>query len=61
MVSQKQSMRGGGKDMAERRAEAQRETQALAGDLRNSTHTFARSLKQSPLTPDNLEKIQSDR
>ena len=33
----------------------------VSGELRNSTHTLARSLKQNPLTPDNLEKVQADR
>lgn len=33
----------------------------VAGQLRNSTHVFARSMKQSPLTPDNLDKVQTDR
>jgi len=41
--------------------EAAVKKQEAAGQLRNSTHVFARSMKQSPLTPDNLEKVQSDR
>ena len=45
----------------ERQGEVRKEAQQAGGQLRNSTHVFARSLKQSPLTPDNLEKVQADR
>ena len=62
MVAQKQGMRGGGgRALTEKRAEAHRDAQALAGELRNATHVFGRGLKQSPLTSDNLEKVQHDR
>ena len=66
MVSQKAGMRGGGPAgrgyaLTERRAEAHRDAQTLAGELRNATHVFGRGLKQSPLTSDNLEKVQQDR
>ena len=43
------------------RQQATKKVDATAKDLKNSTHVFSRSLKQSPLTPDNLEKVQSDR
>ena len=63
MVSQKAGMRAGagGYALTERRAEAHRDAQTLAGELRNATHVFGRGLKQSPLTSDNLEKVQQDR
>ena len=66
MVSQKAGMRAGGPGaggyaLSERRAEAHRDAQTLAGELRNATHVFGRGLKQSPLTSDNLEKVQQDR
>ena len=61
VMSKKNDLRGPGRAMAEQRANMQREGLAAAGDLKNSTHVFARSLKQSPLTPDNLEKVQADR
>ena len=48
VMSQEQGMKSGRKS-------------ALGKDLRNSTHTVARSLKQNPLTPDNLDKVQADR
>lgn len=34
---------------------------AVGADLKNSTHTFGRSLRQNPLTGDNMMKIQEDR
>ncbi|XP_070173058.1 dynein regulatory complex protein 9-like [Littorina saxatilis] len=33
----------------------------IGGDLKNSTHVFGRSLRQNPLTTDNIQKIQDDR
>ncbi|CAH1781052.1 unnamed protein product, partial [Owenia fusiformis] len=38
-----------------------KDMQSIGKDLKNSTHIFARSLKQSPLTPDNMGKLQDDR
>ena len=61
VMSKKAELRGPGRAMAEQRANIQRTASAAGADLRNSTHVFARSLKQSPLTPDNLEKVQADR
>lgn len=34
---------------------------SIGKDLKNSTHVFGRSLKQSPLTADNMTKLQEDR
>ena len=61
VLSKKADMRGGGRAMSDKRAGAQKEAHAVGADLRNNMHVFARSLKQSPLTPDNLEKVQADR
>lgn len=61
VLNKKNDLQGHGRAAAEERAALQKEGLAAAGDLRNSTHVFARSLKQSPLTPDNLEKVQADR
>ena len=61
VIERKQQLRGNSKNMLERKAEAHRDGQAVGGELRNNLHVFARSLKQSPLTPDNLEKVQADR
>ena len=54
-------LQGDTKSMREKRQQATKKVDATAKDLKNSTHVFSRSLKQSPLTPDNLEKVQSDR
>ena len=34
---------------------------SIGGDLKNSTHVFGRSLRQNPLSGDNIQKIQEDR
>lgn len=49
------------RSILDKKQEAQKDTQAIGGELRNNLHVFSRSLKQSPLTPDNLEKVQADR
>lgn len=61
VIDRKQQLQGNTKSVQDRKAEVKKEGQAVGGDLRNSVHVFARSLKQSPLTPDNLEKVQADR
>ncbi len=35
--------------------------QAVTGELRQATRAFGRGAKQSPLTPDNIDKVQRDR
>jgi len=45
----------------EKMAAVQDELQSTGGDLKNSTHVFGRTLRQNPLTSDNLVKIQEDR
>ena len=55
VLSKKTNAQG---DMA---AQLNQEVDTAVGDLRNSTHVFARGLKQSPLTPDNMYKVQEDR
>ena len=47
--------------MRDKRAAASKEVSAMGRDLKNSTHVLSRSLKQSPLTQDNLDKVQHDR
>ena len=62
-VSQKQGEISGMSSVGkkDKQANAQRQAAAAAAELRNSTHVFARSLQQNPLTADNLQKVQSDR
>ena len=39
----------------------EREVLETGGDLKNSTHVFSRSVRQNPLTGDNMHKVQQDR
>ncbi|KAH3805977.1 dynein regulatory complex protein 9-like [Dreissena polymorpha] len=39
----------------------EKEVLEMGKDLKNSTHVFARSVRQNPLTGDNMVKIQDDR
>ena len=61
MVDNKKQLTGTTKSTLEKKAMLQQNVSQLGGDLRNSTHVFSRSVKQSPLTADNLEKVQADR
>lgn len=45
----------------EKLTEVEREVLETGGDLKNSTHVFSRSVRQNPLTGDNMTKIQQDR
>jgi len=42
-------------------SEMERDVLEAGGDLKNSTHIFTRSVRQNPLTSDNMVKIQDDR
>ncbi|WAR27277.1 DRC9-like protein [Mya arenaria] len=55
-IDMKQSTRNTGK-----LTDMEREVMELGGDLKNSTHIFTRSVRQNPLTGDNMSKIQDDR
>ena len=61
VLSKKEGLQGPGTSMADQRLQADKEAKSTLGDLRQSTNMFARGLKQSPLTADNLEKVQADR
>ncbi|GFS27685.1 IQ domain-containing protein G [Elysia marginata] len=41
--------------------DVEKEVLSTGGELKNSTHIFGRTLRQNPLTSDNLLKIQEDR
>ena len=45
----------------EKLTEVEKEVIEAGADLKNSTHVFGRSLRQNPLTGDNMSKIQEDR
>lgn len=61
VMEKKKNIVGTTRSKQEQRAEAHREAVGISGDLRNNAHVFGRSLKQSPLTSDNLLKCQADR
>ncbi|XP_013389492.1 IQ domain-containing protein G-like [Lingula anatina] len=64
LMSKKQDLRQGDvrtKSNLQKMMDTDRDIQATGGDLKNSTHVFGRSLKQNPLTSDNITKIQEDR
>lgn len=45
----------------DRLTEVEKEVIEAGADLKNSTHVFGRSLRQNPLTGDNMVKVQEDR
>lgn len=61
VMDKKQDLQGNARSTMDKRAEAHREAQNIGKDIRNSTHVFARTVKQNPLTSDNLQKVQADR
>ena len=61
VMDKKAGIKGSSRAAKEMLADTAREAGNIGADLKNSTHLFARGLKQSPLTPDNLEKTQADR
>lgn len=42
-------------------AEVEEDVLSTGRDLKNSLHTFGRTLRQNPVTGDNIAKIQDDR
>ncbi|XP_072180626.1 dynein regulatory complex protein 9-like [Diadema setosum] len=61
LIHQRGELRGGPKrDMGHLQDNSQ-QISSVVGGLRNANQTFTKSLKQSPLTADNLYKMQDDR
>lgn len=60
ILAKKLELRNTTKNVA-RLTEAEQEVLDAGSDLKNSTHVFGRSLRQNPLTGDNIQKIQDDR
>merc|ERR1719367_587551 len=60
VLSKKMELVGSTKN-PDRLKEAEQDVLSTGGDLKNSTHVFGRTLRQNPLTPDNMVKIQEDR
>ena len=61
IVDTKHQLQGKTRSAIEKQDVIKRDIHQIGSDLKNSTHVFARSVKQSPLTTDNLEKVQADR
>ncbi|XP_025079142.1 dynein regulatory complex protein 9-like [Pomacea canaliculata] len=59
-VNRKSELQSATNDFSKVRA-AHHDVNRVGGDLKNSTYAFARSLRQNPLTGDNISKIQEDR
>jgi hypothetical protein len=60
-MERKQHVVGNTKSALERKAKFQKQGQTAGAELKSNMHVFSRSLKQSPLSTDNLEKVQADR
>merc|ERR1712154_499532 len=60
VLSRKMEMIGTTKN-PDKLSAVEQEVLSTGGDLKNSTHVFGRTLRQNPLTSDNLVKIQEDR
>lgn len=62
LMSKRAELRAGGrKGDASRLKATDEEIGSVVGGIRHATQTFTKSLKQSPPTPDNLAKMQTDR
>lgn len=61
VLDRKQQILGDTRSVQDRRREAHEKVKGAGADLSNITHMFARSLRQNPLTTDNLQKVQADR
>ncbi|XP_054771353.2 dynein regulatory complex protein 9-like [Lytechinus pictus] len=61
LIQQRADLRAGPKRDAGRLYDNNQEIGSVVGGLRTANQTFAKSLKQSPLTSDNLYKMQDDR
>ncbi|XP_072180627.1 dynein regulatory complex protein 9-like [Diadema setosum] len=61
LIHQRGELRGGPKRDMGRLQENSQQISSVVGGLRNANQTFTKSLKQSPLTADNLYKMQDDR
>ncbi|XP_038049924.1 dynein regulatory complex protein 9-like [Patiria miniata] len=62
LISKRAELRAGGrKGDANHLRATEEEISSVVGGIRHATQTFSKSLKQSPLTSDNLGKMQGDR
>ncbi|GCC40982.1 hypothetical protein chiPu_0024723, partial [Chiloscyllium punctatum] len=61
LISSRSDEEESGRVSRERQADIGQQIQKAASDLKRSTQLLNTSLKQSPLSPDNLTKVQADR
>ncbi|XP_022088174.1 IQ domain-containing protein G-like [Acanthaster planci] len=62
LIAKRAELRAGGrKGDANHLKATEEEISSVVGGIRHATQTFSKSLKQSPLTSDNLAKMQVDR
>ena len=61
LILKRAELRAGSRKDADRLQDNNKEIDTVVGGIRHATQTFSKSLKQSPLTSDNLMKMQNDR
>ena len=61
LILKRAELRAGSRKDAGRMKDNDNEIDNVVGGIRQATQTFSKSLKQSPLTADNLVKMQNDR
>ena len=62
VLEQKSQLRNEtGQRFGDQKLDAAKEMKEAGGALRNGIHVMSRSLRQNPVTIDNLQKVQADR
>ncbi|XP_072033611.1 dynein regulatory complex protein 9-like [Amphiura filiformis] len=61
LISKRAELRAGSRKDAGKLRDNDNEIDNVVGGIRHATQTFSKSMKQSPLTADNLMKMQDDR
>ncbi|XP_043926637.1 dynein regulatory complex protein 9 isoform X3 [Protopterus annectens] len=61
LMSARSEIKGTKWNGSEKIAELRQQIHETAGDLKRSNHVFSGTMKQSPLSPENLKKVQADR
>ncbi|XP_077987689.1 dynein regulatory complex protein 9-like [Glandiceps talaboti] len=61
LIGKRNELKGGSKSNLGKLKDTEQEIDGVIAGIRSSTQTFTKSLKQSPLTADNLQKTQDDR
>jgi len=61
LIAKRNDLKGGSKSTLGKLKDTDHEIEGVIAGIRSTTQHFAKSLKQSPLTADNLQKTQDDR